>query len=96
MRRLQWRFEEEDVDDEKIIANHISENKIVTSKNEEFIKSINIAIVDKDEFNEICRYENMQACIFEYEEIVQMLNRERFVAKAIIKIKNEHKLFEKY
>jgi hypothetical protein len=25
-----------------------------------------------------------------------MLNRERFVAKAIIKIKNEHKVFEKY
>jgi hypothetical protein len=38
----------------------------------------------------------VQACIFEYEEIVQMLNRERFVARAIIEIENEHKLSEKY
>jgi hypothetical protein len=53
-------------------------------------------MINKDEFNEICRYENVQACIFEYEEIVQMLNRERFVTRMIIKIENEHKLFKKY
>jgi hypothetical protein len=79
-----------------MITSHASENKIATSRNEEFTKSINITIVNKDEFYEICRYENVQACIFEYEEIVQMLNRERFVARAIIKIENEHKLSEKY
>jgi hypothetical protein len=53
-----------------MIVNHASEDKIIISKNEEFTKLIDIAIVDKDEFNEICRYENVQACIFEYEEIV--------------------------
>jgi hypothetical protein len=79
-----------------VIASHASEDKIATSRNEESTKSIDIAIVDKDEFNEICRYENVQACIFEYEEIVQMLNRKRFVTRAIIKIENEHKLSEKY
>jgi hypothetical protein len=79
-----------------VIASHVSEDKITTNRNEEFTKSINIVIVDKDEFNEICRYENVQACIFEYEEIVQMLNRKRFVTRAIIEIENEHKLSEKY
>jgi hypothetical protein len=59
MRRLRWRFEEKDVDDEKVIVSHVSKDKIATSRNEEFTKSINIAIVDKDEFNEICRYENV-------------------------------------
>jgi hypothetical protein len=79
-----------------MIANYASEDKITISKNKEFTKSIDITMIDKDEFNEICRYENVQACIFEYEEIVQMLNRKRFVAKAIIEIENEHKLFKKY
>jgi hypothetical protein len=79
-----------------VIASHASEDKIATSRNEESTKSINIAIVDRDEFNEICRYENVQACIFEYEEIVQMLDRERFVARMITEIENEHKLSEKY
>jgi hypothetical protein len=79
-----------------VIASHVSEDKIVINRNEEFTKSIDIVIVDRDEFNEICRYENVQACIFEYEEIVQVLNQERFVARVIIKIENKHKLFEKY
>jgi hypothetical protein len=79
-----------------MIVSHASENKIAINKDKEFIKSINIVMMNKDEFNEICRYENVQACIFEYEEIVQMLNRKRFVARAIIKIENEHKLSEKY
>jgi hypothetical protein len=95
-RRFRWRFEEKDVDDEKMIANHVSENKIAISRNKESIKSINITMIDKDEFNEICRYENVQACIFEYEKIVQILNRERFVARVITEIENEHKLFKKY
>jgi hypothetical protein len=79
-----------------MIANHINENKIAISRNEEFTKLINITIVNKNEFNEICRYKNVQACIFEYKEIVQMLNRKRFVARVITEIENEHKLFEKY
>jgi hypothetical protein len=95
-RRLRWRFKEEDVNDEKVIASHVSEDKIVINRNEESIKSINITIVDRDEFNEICRYENVQACIFEYEEIVQMLNRKRFITRVVTEIENEHKLSEKY
>jgi hypothetical protein len=79
-----------------MIANHANEDKIATNRNEEFTKLINITIVDRNEFNEICRYENVQACIFEYEEIVQMLDRKRFVAKTIIEIENEHKLSKKY
>jgi hypothetical protein len=79
-----------------VIVSHASEDKIAISRNKESTKSIDIAMIDKDEFNEICRYENVQACIFEYEEIVQMLNRKRFVARVITEIENEHKLFEKY
>jgi hypothetical protein len=79
-----------------MIANYVSEDKITISRNKESTKLIDITIVDKDEFNEICRYENVQAYIFEYEEIVQMLNRERFVARVVIEIENEHKLSEKY
>jgi hypothetical protein len=79
-----------------MIANHASEDKIIINRNKESTKSINTTMIDKDEFNEICRYENVQACIFEYEEIVQMLNRERFVARMIIKIENEYKLSKKY
>jgi hypothetical protein len=59
MRRFRWRFEEKDVNDEKMIANYVREDKIVINRNKESTKLINITIVDKNEFNEICRYENV-------------------------------------
>jgi hypothetical protein len=95
-RRLRWRSEGEGAGDEEVTASHASEDKIATSRDEGPTKSIDIAIVDRDEFNEICRYENVQACTFEYEEIVQVLDRERSVAGAVTETENEHKLPEKY